>query len=49
MEKLKQKYQEYLWNCHNQGDIWHIDYRPYTFKEWIQIKCPNNGGIKLKN
>ena len=48
MKELKQKYQEYLWDCHNQGDIWHIDYRPYTFEEWLTYDKPKTGGLKIK-
>lgn len=47
-EELKNKYKQYFWNCYNNGDIWALTYREYTFQEWIEEGCPSEGGIKIK-
>ena len=47
-EMLNEQYQVYTWNCHNQGDIWWLNYRAYTFQEWVEEGCPENGGVTLK-
>lgn len=47
-ERNNEQYLIYTWNCYNQGDIWAQDYRPYTFQEWIEEGCPENGGVTLK-
>lgn len=44
---MKEKYNEYIFNCHCQGDIWNEIHRPYTFDEWLNNNFPENGGIKL--
>lgn len=47
-EMLNEQYQVYTWNCHNQGDIWWLNHRAYTFQEWVEKGCPENGGVTLK-
>jgi len=47
-DDLKEEYNNYLFNCHNQGDIWWLDYRAYSFEEWVEKGMPKNGGKKLE-
>ena len=48
LQEIKNKYFEYRFNCYNQGDIWNMDYKPYTFDEWINNGQPENGGYEIK-
>lgn len=46
---LNEQYQLYLLNCHTQGDIWWETHKPYSYQDWIEKSCPNNGGYVRKN
>ena len=48
MEQLKQNYQQYLWECYNNGDLWADKYRPFSFEDWIDAGCPKNIGYEIK-
>lgn len=41
-------YNEYLFNCYAEGDIWNEMYRPYTKEEWEQYGKPLYGGASLR-
>ena len=44
----KEEYEMYRFNCHCQGDIWNETHYPYSYKEWLVLGCPENGGHKIK-
>lgn len=47
---FKEKYQEYLFNMHANGDIFAEYWRPFTYKEWIKNGMPiYDGGVKLSD
>ena len=43
-----EKYNEYLWHMHCNGDIFAEYWRPFTYEEWIRNGMPiYDGGVKL--
>lgn len=44
---MEEKYKNYIFGCHCQGDIWWEHYRPYSYKEWIEAGTPEFGGVDL--
>ena len=44
---VRDEYSKFLFNCEMQGDIWWLTHRAYTFQEWIEEGCPENGGLKM--
>lgn len=46
--ELKNKYECYLWRCYNNGDLWALKYRPFTFDEWLENGCPDDIGYEIK-
>ena len=48
MDELKERYLSYQFSCWTQGDIWWLNHRAYTFQEWVEEGCPENGGVTLK-
>lgn len=45
---LKDQFEKYLFGAYCNGDIFFEYYRPYTFQEWVEEGCPEDGGIKIK-
>lgn len=46
---LTDEYQEYLLNCHNEGDIWNERHRAFDYDEWIRNGRPTCGGVLVFN
>lgn len=46
--ELRNKYECYLWRCYNNGDLWALKYRPFTFDEWLENGCPDEIGYEIK-